>query len=289
MVVSLYQTVRATAVLVALILSTSGVQAMRVDNFVLLDHKGDAHDLYYHKNASAIVIMVQGNGCPIVRNALTDYKHYEISLQTLARSFSCSTQTCRIAGNHRRRGRRNTALICPYCMTKHNLLANHWIWSEPVKFWSLTPRLGKSPIAAINDRQVYERQKNEASEHFAADAIDAVLAGEPVALAKRDAIGCLINFAQKNKAHEQINYAEAIAPMLQEKCVVSYRGRPWPLGNERLQHGARLRADDSRVVRTKRMPPWHADPHIGVFKDDKSLSIEQKQTLVHWIEAGAPR
>ena len=22
---------------------------MRVDNFVLLDHKGDAHDLYYHK------------------------------------------------------------------------------------------------------------------------------------------------------------------------------------------------------------------------------------------------
>ncbi|MED5347082.1 MAG: redoxin domain-containing protein, partial [Pseudomonadota bacterium] len=70
----LYQTVQATAVLVALVLSTSGVQAMRVDNFVLLDHKGDAHDLYYHKNASAIVIMVQGNGCPIVRNALTDYK-----------------------------------------------------------------------------------------------------------------------------------------------------------------------------------------------------------------------
>ena len=43
------------------------------------------------------------------------------------------------------------------------------------------------------------------------------------------------------------------------------------------------------VVRTKRMPPWHADPHVGVFKDDKSLSVEEKQTLVHWIEAGAPR
>ena len=43
------------------------------------------------------------------------------------------------------------------------------------------------------------------------------------------------------------------------------------------------------VVRTKRMPPWHADPHIGVFKDDKSLSVEQKQTAVVLIEAGAPR
>ena len=43
------------------------------------------------------------------------------------------------------------------------------------------------------------------------------------------------------------------------------------------------------VIRTKRMPPWHADPHIGVWKNDKSLSIEQARTLVHWIEAGAPR
>ena len=43
------------------------------------------------------------------------------------------------------------------------------------------------------------------------------------------------------------------------------------------------------VVRTKRMPPWHADPHIGQWQGDRSLSIEEIQTLVHWIEAGAPR
>ena len=49
-------------------------QAERIDNFVLLDQHGDAHNLYYHKDKSAIVVMIQGNGCPIVRNALTDYK-----------------------------------------------------------------------------------------------------------------------------------------------------------------------------------------------------------------------
>jgi hypothetical protein len=43
------------------------------------------------------------------------------------------------------------------------------------------------------------------------------------------------------------------------------------------------------VVRTKRMPPWHADPHYGSFVGDRSLTNEQTQTLVHWIEAGAPR
>ena len=42
----------------------------RVDNFQLLDQKGEAHELYYLSDMKAVVIMVQGNGCPIVRNAL---------------------------------------------------------------------------------------------------------------------------------------------------------------------------------------------------------------------------
>jgi hypothetical protein len=43
------------------------------------------------------------------------------------------------------------------------------------------------------------------------------------------------------------------------------------------------------VVRTRRMPPWHADPHYGSFVGDRSLTAEDIKTLVHWIEAGAPR
>ena len=43
------------------------------------------------------------------------------------------------------------------------------------------------------------------------------------------------------------------------------------------------------VLRTKRMPPWHADPHIGVWKNDISLTVEEAQNIVHWIEAGSPR
>ncbi len=42
-----------------------------------------------------------------------------------------------------------------------------------------------------------------------------------------------------------------------------------------------------KVIRTKRMPPWHAGPHVGTWKGDRSLSVDQVQTLTHWIEAGA--
>jgi hypothetical protein len=43
------------------------------------------------------------------------------------------------------------------------------------------------------------------------------------------------------------------------------------------------------VIRTDRMPPYNADPHVGKFSDDKNMSPAEIKTLVHWIEAGAPR
>ena len=46
----------------------------RVDNFRLLDHRGESHELYYLSDAKAVVLMVQGNGCPIVRNTLPGLK-----------------------------------------------------------------------------------------------------------------------------------------------------------------------------------------------------------------------
>ena len=47
---------------------------MKVDNFVLLDQHGAAQELYYQRDARAIVIMVHGNGCQIVRSILPDFK-----------------------------------------------------------------------------------------------------------------------------------------------------------------------------------------------------------------------
>ena len=39
------------------------------------------------------------------------------------------------------------------------------------------------------------------------------------------------------------------------------------------------------------MPPWHIDPSVGVqkFKNDMSLSQKQIDTIVAWVDAGAPQ
>ena len=43
------------------------------------------------------------------------------------------------------------------------------------------------------------------------------------------------------------------------------------------------------TIRTRRMPPYFADPHIGTFKNDQGLTPSETKTIVHWVEAGALR
>jgi hypothetical protein len=36
------------------------------------------------------------------------------------------------------------------------------------------------------------------------------------------------------------------------------------------------------------MPPWHADPRFGRFKNDRSLSARERATLLAWVDQGTP-
>jgi hypothetical protein len=87
-------------------------------------------------------------------------------------------------------------------------------------------------------------------------------------------------------------FAKDVAPILQAKCqechqpnsiapmsLISYEEtRPWARGIK------------TRVA-ARQMPPWHIDRSVGVqkFKNDMSLSDEQIDTIVRWVDAGAPQ
>jgi len=86
-------------------------------------------------------------------------------------------------------------------------------------------------------------------------------------------------------------FSKDIAPIFQVKCqechqpnsiapmsLIAYKeARPW------------ARSIKDRVMR-RQMPPWHIDQSVGVqeFKNDMSLSDAQIETIVRWVDAGAP-
>ncbi|HEY7655477.1 MAG TPA: hypothetical protein VH881_01305 [Burkholderiales bacterium] len=139
----------------------------------------------------------------------------------------------------------------------------------------------------VDDQLYFEVTKAGAQRHFLRDAIAALLDGRAVDPAP-PAVGCRISLAPDKK--EEVSYVKQVAPILMEKCVTCHQAGgigPWPMDSYNMVKGwsAMMR----EVLMNRRMPPWHADPAIGSFSNDRSLSGEQIRALVHWIDAGAPR
>jgi hypothetical protein len=146
----------------------------------------------------------------------------------------------------------------------------------------------------LNDRLTYEKQKAQAKNNYLVDALDNMLAGEEVQVTGAHAVGCLINMPENEDkarlAHQEISYSETIAPIFYDNCVTCHRQGgmgPFAMSSYMIIKGFSPMIRE--VLHTKRMPPWHADPHYGEFSNDRSLSKQQTQDLVHWIEAGSPR
>ena len=278
----------------ALTLVAGQAQAARVDNFMLLDQEGAAHELYYYRDAPAVVIMVQGNGCPIVRNALNDYKALRDRYREQGVEFYMLNANLQDDRAAIQKEAAEWDIDIPILDDEAQFIGESLGLVRTAEVLVIDPKTWQVAYRGpLNDRiNDYERQRAEASEHYAADAIEALIGGEGQAIqvAERDAIGCLINFPARDQQPAQINYVADVAPILQQNCVVCHQEGgigPWAMTGYNMVRGFAPMIRE--VVRTKRMPPWHADPHIGAFKNGRGLTVEEAQTLVHWAEAGAPR
>ncbi|MFT4998188.1 MAG: thiol-disulfide isomerase/thioredoxin, partial [Flavobacteriales bacterium] len=259
-----------------------------VDSFVLLDQNGEAQDLFYDKQSKAIVVMIHGNGCQIIRSILPDFNalrdEYEakgVRFIMLNANLQDSRET--IASEALEWGIEMPILIDSAQIIGPSLGVTRT--AEVLVINAVSREI--SYRGAINDRVYYERQKKEASEHYVKNALDAVLAGEQVAVSEVKSVGCIVNFPSRD---QEISYSDTIAPLLVNNCVACHQQggiAPWAMSEYRMVQGFAPMMRE--VVRTKRMPPWHADPEIGEWQHDAGLSAEETNILINWIEAGAKR
>jgi hypothetical protein len=105
-------------------------------------------------------------------------------------------------------------------------------------------------------------------------------------------LGGLIVARQESQADSKaaVTFTKNVAPILYKSCAECHRPtgvapmslinykevRPW------------ARSLKERVV-DRSMPPWFADPKHGEFANNPSLSQEEIDTIVNWVDAGAPK
>src|SRR6266850_331006 len=289
----------------------------RVGDFALLDHEGRHHQLYRYIGSSAVVLFVYGSDCNIARDSIPALKELreqfasrdDGSLNKLRERFAArsdgflmklqerfphrSVSFLMIDANSQddRKTLQNDAarygIDMPILKDESQLVAESldiYRTGEALlidtRTWQVVYR------GPVDDRLYYEVTKDGPQQHFLRDAIEALLDGRAVGPATPPAIGCHVSLDKK----KAVSYAKQVAPILMEKCVSCHQAggvAPWAM--DRYDRVKGWSAMMREVLMNRRMPPWHADPAIGSFSNDRSLSVEQIGTLVHWIDAGAPR
>ncbi len=98
-------------------------------------------------------------------------------------------------------------------------------------------------------------------------------------------------------ASADTSFYKDVQPILQENCVNCHR----PSGDDNmgmiapmaLRTYAEVRPwakSIARQVKDRKMPPWHATQEFhGVFENERTLTLDQINTIVQWVESGAKR
>jgi hypothetical protein len=87
-------------------------------------------------------------------------------------------------------------------------------------------------------------------------------------------------------------FTKDIAPIFQEKCEACHR--PNSIAPMSLVSFAEARPWAKSIkarVTDHQMPPWQIDRTVGIqkFKNDRSLTDDQVETIARWVDAGAPQ
>src|SRR5215475_7285154 len=87
-------------------------------------------------------------------------------------------------------------------------------------------------------------------------------------------------------------FTKDVAPIFQQKCEACHRpDNMAPMSLMTYEEARPWAKSIAARVSTRQMPPWHIDKTIGIqkFKNDRSLSDEQIDTILAWVNAGSPQ
>ncbi|MFK7865544.1 MAG: hypothetical protein AB8B95_15110 [Pseudohongiellaceae bacterium] len=244
----------------------------RLSDFALLDNDGRFHQLSRYQHKRALVIMAYGSECDSMAQAYSQFQAVQAKFKGLEIEF---------------------LLIDPFDLGRSaisSLQLDIPILEDGGQLVSET--LG---IAHTGEVLVLNPRRSTLYYQGAADAglesaLDGVLAGSLTDTVRSDSLGCPINFPMADIHKESPpDYATEVVPIIQEKCAGCHKQGgvgPFAMDSHIMMMGWSPMIRE--VLLNKRMPPTQVDSYIGHSDDARYLSKRELQTLVHWIDAGAP-
>ncbi|MEX0964291.1 MAG: hypothetical protein WDZ52_09665 [Pseudohongiellaceae bacterium] len=269
------------AISIALITSVLSTSAFalpdRVGDFGLLDSDGDFHQLSRYRNKEALVLMSFDSSCAAINSSVSSLQAMASQWSEQGIAFALINSSAESDINTIRAAKSALASELPLLLDDGQLVSETLALSKAGEIVVLDPErltvLYRGPAAS------------------AGATLSAELAGTIESTTVIDAPGCDLNYPVKEMHASTVpDYATQVAPIVAEQCATCHREGgigPFAMDSHLMLQGWSPMIRE--VLLTKRMPPTQVDPNIGHFSNARYMSDADLQTLVHWIDAGAPR
>jgi peroxiredoxin len=261
----------------------------QVAPFELKDFGGKTHRLADLADKQAVVIVFLGTECPLAklyapRLAQLAERYADSNVAFLGINSNQQDSLSELAAYHKTHG-----LNFPLLKDLNNVIADQMGAQRTPEAFLLDKDRTIRYWGRIDDQYVVGRQRDKATRHDLANAIDQLLAGKPIEVATTEAPGCYIGRVHEPVADSDVTYTKHIAPILNKSCVECHReGEIAPFSLTSYDEVVGWAETIAEVVREQRMPPWHANPEYGTWANDCRVSDSDKQLIYDWVAAGAP-
>lgn len=261
-----------------------------IAEFELKDFRGKTHKLSDYSESKVVVLAFIGCECPVA-------KRYSVTLQQLADQFADDQVTILAVDANQHDSMTEMAafarvhsLKIPFLKDLANRLADDVGARRTPEVVLLDQARTIQYRGRIDDHFLVGNVRDAATRNDLKIAIEEVLAGKKVSVPETDPVGCHIGRILEADESAEVTYSNQIARIFQNRCVECHReGQIAPFALTDYDEVVGWAEMIAEVVEDQRMPPWHADPKYGHFANDRHLSAKEKETILRWVEAGAPQ
>ena len=260
------------------LITSSVLGQERVGDFSLLDQSGYFHQMSWYDDKKAIAFLAQANRDESVANAIPEFTR-------LAKAFSAEKIQFFLINSMGLRDREEVQAEMDRLGTQIPVLM------DDAQIIGEALGIQRSAELILFDPSNFTVIHRGSLTGETESILNSIVAGEEFTAPETLEVGQPINYAAANNHRQHPPVYEAdIAPIIEENCASCHRESgiaPFAMDSYSMIRGWSPMIRE--VVMTKRMPPGQIDPHIGSFENDMLLTDSEQQTLLHWIEAGAPR
>jgi hypothetical protein len=254
--------------------NASAAAVAPVGNFLLVDANFEAHELYRRGEDKAVVLVTQSNGDAVLRGQAAAVKALNTAYAGKGVEVWMINSNLKDTREAILAEAAKAGYDAPIMMDSYQLVGE-------------SLGVTRSAEAIVIDPKTWSiAWRGDVAD--AGKAVDALVAGKALPAATM-AKGAAIDFPVR-KQTVQLTYVKDVAPILEKKCVACHEEGgigPFAMSNYATVKGFSPMIRE--VIRTDRMPPFHSDPHVGKFSNDRRLTPDETKTLVHWIDQGSPR